>query len=595
MSAPNAKRKDIWVHPYFKQYKRALALALLLGVATFGFASALMFTSGYLISASAEVLTILTLHFPLIYVRIFGIGKPFLHYFERLTSHDWVLRMTSNMRLALYRSIESEAMFFRATRTTGDALGLLNEDIGHVQNLYLRTIFPTIVAWILYAIVIVALGFFSLWIACAMLLVIGTSVLLVPLVSGLINGARTMRRKTLKNELYAELTDNVLGVSDWVYSQRNVEYLDRIALIEAQSRKAEQDYDRFSRRRDFALSLVFLAGSISLLVWAAAAFGGTVGGSANWIAAFVLAYFPLIDVFAPVSESVSEATAYRDSIRRLNDLPEPQSHDLDRKTQSPHDASIDLESVSFSYPGSDKNVISDLTLHISPREKIALLGRSGAGKSTLISLIRGDLEPNSGNVRIGDVHPNALEGGAPRTIGVIQQHMYLFNDTLLENLRIGNPDATKEQAAQALERVGLASLLERLPHGLDTMVDEAGTCFSGGERHRVAIARVLLQDAPIVILDEPCAGLDPNTERALLITFREVLADKTVLMITHHLEGASYMDRVVFLDDGTIKRDGDFLMDAAPEVMECNSPYYQTLVAFDRGFVRTSSASRSDG
>lgn len=580
-----AKRKDRWVVPYFKQYKRALALALVLGVATFGFASALMFTSGYLISASAEVITILMLHFPLIYVRIFGIGKPILHYFERLTSHDWVLRMTSNMRLDLYRAIESKAMLFHATQKTGDVLGLLNEDIGHVQNLYLRTIFPTIVAWVLFAIVVATLGFFSWWIALAMLLVIGTSVILVPLLSALMNGARTMRRKELKNELYAELTDNVLGVSDWIYSQRNVAYLDRIAAIEERVRDAEARYDRFSRRRDFALSAVFLVGSIALLIWAQASFGGTVGGSANWIAAFVLAYFPLVDVFAPVSEAASEGCAYRDSIRRLNELPVLADDNGAAAEEVPADASIAIESASYRYAGTSGNVIDDLTLHIAQGEKVALLGRSGAGKSTLVSLIRGDVVPDEGSVRIGGADPRAIEGGVARTVGVIQQHTYLFNDTLFENVRIGNPEASREQAAQALERVGLADFLANLPEGLDTLVDEAGTCFSGGERHRVALARVLLQDVGIVILDEPCAGLDPKTERDLIAAFLDVLRDKTLLMITHHLEGAASMDRIVFLDDGALKRDGGFVMDASPEEMMANSPYYRELVAFDRGFI----------
>ena len=116
-------RRDAWVKPFFFRYRKALALALFLGLLTFGFASALMFTSGYLVSASAVVETILFLHLPLIFVRIFGVGKPILQYLERLTSHDWVLRMTSGLRLKLYRALERDAVFFRATHRTGDVLG----------------------------------------------------------------------------------------------------------------------------------------------------------------------------------------------------------------------------------------------------------------------------------------------------------------------------------------------------------------------------------------------------------------------------------------------------------------------------------------
>ena len=165
-------RRDAWVKPFFFRYRKALALALFLGLLTFGFASALMFTSGYLVSASAVVETILFLHLPLIFVRIFGVGKPILQYLERLTSHDWVLRMTSGLRLKLYRALERDAVFFRATHRTGDVLGLLAEDIGHIQNLYLRTVFPMVTAWLLFVVLVACLGWFSLWLALAMLLVL---------------------------------------------------------------------------------------------------------------------------------------------------------------------------------------------------------------------------------------------------------------------------------------------------------------------------------------------------------------------------------------------------------------------------------------
>ena len=155
---PVAACRDRWVRPFFLRYRKALALALALGVATFCFASALMVTSGYLVSASAVVETVLFLHLPLILVRIFGAGKPVLQYLERLTSHDWVLRMTSGLRRKLYEALELNAASFRAAHRTGDVLGLLAEDVGHLQNLYLRTVFPTAVAWLLYVALVACLG-----------------------------------------------------------------------------------------------------------------------------------------------------------------------------------------------------------------------------------------------------------------------------------------------------------------------------------------------------------------------------------------------------------------------------------------------------
>lgn len=575
-SLAGALRRDAWVKPFFFRYRKALALALLLGVLTFGFASALMVTSGYLVSASAVAETILFLHLPLIFVRIFGVGKPILQYLERLTSHDWVLRMTSGLRLKLYGALERDAVFFRATHRTGDVLGLLAEDIGHIQNLYLRTVFPTVVAWLLYVVLIACLGWFSLWLALAMLLVLGVAVFLVPLVSVLANAARQARHKQMKNELYAELADNVLGVSDWVFAGRGDEYLTRHKERERRMRAVQERMERFGRRRDLVLQALFGLCAVLLLVWAGGRFGPEGGDAANWIAAFVLGFFPLIDAFAPLSSAAVEAGAYRDSIARLNDLPEPREDAAPaREPRAPFD--VRVEHAAYRYPGAERDVLSDVSLTVPQGQRVAVLGRSGAGKSTLASLVRGDVRPTAGSVTLGGAPTAELGDEAARWIGVIQQRTYLFNMTLGDNLRLGREDAADEEVWDALDKVGLRPLVERLPLGLDTMVDEAGLRFSGGERHRIALARVLLQDVPVVVLDEPTVGLDPLTERALLDTLFEALAGKTVIMITHHLAGVGALDRVVFVEDGRI------VLDGSPDELARTSARYRRLLAFDRG------------
>ncbi|MFR3091525.1 MAG: ABC transporter transmembrane domain-containing protein [Eggerthella lenta] len=316
-------RRDAWVKPFFFRYRKALALALFLGLLTFGFASALMFTSGYLVSASAVVETILFLHLPLIFVRIFGVGKPILQYLERLTSHDWVLRMTSGLRLKLYRALERDAVFFRATHRTGDVLGLLAEDIGHIQNLYLRTVFPTVTAWLLFVVLVACLGWFSLWLALAMLLVLGTAVFLVPLVSVLANAARQARHKQMKNELYAELADNVLGVSDWVFAGRGEEYLTRHKERELRMRDVQERMERFGRRCDVVLQALFGICAVLLLVWAGGRFGGEGATRPTGSPRSCWASSRSSTRSAPLSSAAVEAGAYRDSIARLNDLPTP--------------------------------------------------------------------------------------------------------------------------------------------------------------------------------------------------------------------------------------------------------------------------------
>lgn len=579
-------KQDTWIKPFFKQYRRALGLALALGVATFSFAAALMFTSGYLISGAPLVVSVLILNVPLGLVRLFGVGKPILNYFERLASHDWVLRMTSSLRLRLYRSVEREAMVFRSKRSTGDILGLLAQDVGHIQNLYLRTLFPLVVGGVLYLALVVCTGVLSLWLGLAVLVLTGLSAVAMPLISVLANAAREAQRKQARARLYDKLSDNVLGVADWVFSQRGADYLASHENDEARLRALRHRIERFNRLRDLALQVVFGLIVVVLLAWAGTCFGGLPDGAANWVAAFALGFFPLIEVFAPLSTASQEAAAYRDSLERLNDLPDPDAApsgvvadglgSAERAIpREPLD--IRLSGVGFRYEGAHSDVLNGLDLEIPFGQKVAVLGRSGAGKSTLAGLIRGDLAPQQGEATLGGVACSALGDDMARYLGVIQQRTYLFNDTLLENLRIGNPDASEDEVREALVRVGLGGLLKRLPQGLGTLVDEAGMRFSGGERHRIALARVLLQGAPVVILDEPFAALDPATERELLDTLLDVLADRTLILITHHLQGVSRLDRVVFLSDGAVSLDG------APAELERDSAYYRRLIALDRG------------
>ena len=155
-------KHDRWVKPFFKQYKKTLVTALILGFFTFFCGSALMFNSGYLISKSASLpVNILLVYVPIVLTRAFGIGRPLFKYLERLTSHNWVLKMTSKLRLKLYQTLEKDAVFFKRDYRMGDVLGLLAEDINHLQNLYLRTIFPTVIGWIIYIFVVFLLKFFS--------------------------------------------------------------------------------------------------------------------------------------------------------------------------------------------------------------------------------------------------------------------------------------------------------------------------------------------------------------------------------------------------------------------------------------------------
>lgn len=570
-------QSDKWVKPFLKQYKKTLYLALFLGFCTFFCGGALMFNSGYLISKSAShPSNILLVYIPIVLTRAFGIGRPVFRYVERLTSHNWVLKMTSNLRVKLYRILEQDAIFFKRDYSLGDVMGLLAEDINHLQNLYLRTIFPTVIAWLLYIFIVIALGFYSLWFALVMLFYFGIILIVFPLWSVLVNGARQKQEKILKNELYTNLTDNILGISDWIFSQRGQEYVELHEQAQADLYAVQAKLRKFNNLRSLLFELTYGGMALVTLLWASGQFVGDHGGAANWIAAFVLAIFPLVDAFAGLPAASQETNVYADSLERLNKLPDQRAaKEVSELPQAPYD--LVVKDLSFQYGKNQKEVLTDLNLTIKRGQKLAILGRSGSGKSTLANLLRGDLKPTKGQITLGGVDVSALNEQMADYIGVIQQAPYLFNTTLINNVRLGNEDASPEDVWAVLERVGLKKMVASLPKGLETMVDEAGLRFSGGERHRLALARILLQDTPIVLLDEPTVGLDPVTEQALITTFMEQLQGKTLIWITHHLKGIERVDKVIFIEDGQLEMEG------SPEELAKTSPRYQKLKAIDDG------------
>lgn len=640
-------RHDEWVKPFVARYRRVLAAALLLGLVAFLFSAALMFTSGFMISLAATVpATVLALHLPSIFVRIFGIGKPILQYLERLESHDWVLRMTSELRRKLFETVERRPRLFES-RTVGEVLGLLTEDVGHIQNLYLRSAFPLAVAWLVFIAVTLFFGAFSVPVALISAVLLVVELAAVPFIAVLLNAPRLDDAKKAKARLYDEMTDNVLGLADWMFSGRREDYLHRFD----DDLRAMHARDAAVRRSKRLLSIVSQAVYallvVVVIVWAGIAFaphdpGMTTAGTtflggialdnaeayaANWIAAFVLAVFPLIEAFSPAVDATLGAVAHKESLARLNRLsregivtgesdsvqaPELQDPDASSPAEESQravgacsedtsvdsragvtdfdaasgsaksddlsdGAGVDLQHVSFSYPGSAKLVLDDVSLTVPAGQKVCVLGRSGAGKSTLAALIRGDIAPNAGRVLVGGADVRAWGDRISRVVGVIQQRPYLFNQTIRENLLIGRAGATDEELWEVLAQVRLTDMVRALPRGLDTLVDEGGDRFSGGERQRFALARILLAQTPVVILDEPFAGLDPATEQDLLDTIFDVLASCTVVMITHHLQGVQLADRVVFVADGHIALDGD------PRVLAHDDAYFRRLLAFDRG------------
>jgi len=543
-----------WIKPYVKAHKGLLILTILFGVGALIAACALLFTSGYLISKSSlRPENILLVYVPIVLVRAFGISRPVLNYLQQLASHSFVLAVLSKMRVRLFQRLETQALVLKERYAIGDLLGLLADDLEHLQNFYLKTIFPALFALILYGIAIIALGVFSIPYALLLALLFGILVFVLPYVALKRNRQHMLDMKIVRAELYNDLTDAVMGATDWKLSGRADQMIAGKQQIAARYDRLEAKIEASSRRRSIVFQVV-AAASVILLVMFGSDMAQTAVFHPMWIAAFVLVALPLLEAFMPISDAISHFPSYDTSFARLMEV-EGRSEDAQPCTTLPTGPyTVDISNVAFQYD--NRTVLRDVSMTWHPHQKVAILGKTGTGKSTLGKLLLGAYKPTAGTVTINGVHMHTLRHDTSQLIAVLEQKPYLFDTTIMNNIRLGNVSASDAEVIEAAKKVQLHEMIETLPHGYDTRVEELGTRFSGGERQRIALARILLQQTPIVLLDEPTVGLDPVTEQELIHTIFEVLSNKTVVWITHHLAAMAHMDTIYMLENGRVRVKG---------------------------------------
>jgi ATP-binding cassette, subfamily C, bacterial CydC len=570
------KHRD-WIMPYMKRYKYRMLTIMLLSMLTAGSAAALMFTSGFLISKSSlRPENILLVYVPIVLVRAFGLGRSVFRYSERLVSHDFILRVLSKMRTRLYHLAEPKAATSKSMKT-GEVLGVLSDDIESLQDLYLRTILPTASAVLLYVISICALGYFSIGFAFLMAIYFFVLVVVMPIFSLLHMRAVNQAYKKDKDQLYQYVTDGFLGIHDWLLSGQKKHFFRRFLTQQQTQDTADRRSKNWTYYREFIGQVIVAAMLVTMLGFGASLFAdGRIAGVL--IAAFVLVIIPLSEAILPVSNAVERYPRYEESLNRVTKLEEDAEKTLE---STPYKGSLDtaaltMQHVNFGYDEEQEDVIKDLSLELTQGKKIAVIGKSGAGKSTLLKLLQGMLKPDDGAVRINGYHTAAIRPDMTKLVSVLNQNPYLFYTSVANNLLLANENATEAQVKAVMKQVKLHDLVARQPEGYQTSMQETGQRFSGGERQRIALARVLLQDTPIVMLDEPTVGLDPITERDLLHTIFDSLAGKSLLWVTHHLVGMEKMDEIIFLDEGKVKMRGTH----AQLLQE--SPHYKKLYELDR-------------
>jgi ATP-binding cassette, subfamily C, bacterial CydC len=565
-----------WISPFLKANSGRIVLILFLSVLALLTAAMLTFTSGYLISKSAiPVENILMVYVPIVGVRTFGISRAVFSYLEKLAGHHTVLRILSKMRMKLYQILEPQSLFLKSRFKVGDMLGILSDDIEKLQNIYLRTIFPTFATSVLYIIVVCAIGILDIPFAILMAIYLGLLLFVFPILSLVLMRKNQREFKQRRNGLYQKLTDSILGISDWVISGRSKGFIEEYEKEEAIVAQLNYKLVQFTRWRNFASQAVAALIILSLVFWSSKQY---IDGAipVTLIAAIILVALPILDAFLVVSDAFEKLPAYQDSLDRLNKLNVPeQKNERVRPIIDTDIVDIQVDQITYQYEKEQTSSLSNVSLDIPQGKKIAIIGRSGAGKSTLLKLIQGVIQPTTGRVTYNGETSASFHAETSSIISVLNQTPHLFATTLRNNILLGVEEASDKELIKAIKSAQLEELVSSLSNGLDTFMEETGQRFSGGERQRVALARILLQKTPIVIMDEPNASLDPKTEKALLKTIFTTLEGKTMIWITHHLVGVEEMDEIIFMDQGEI------VLRGSHQELLATSSRYQQLYALD--------------
>jgi ATP-binding cassette subfamily B protein len=307
------------------------------------------------------------------------------------------------------------------------------------------------------------------------------------------------------------------------------------------------------------IDLIELAGAVLIIVlgtWALAAGDLTLGGLLAFLAYLAQLYRPVRDL-SRLGQTVFEATAGAERVIELLDARPRVEEAPDARALSRVHGQLELDRVSYRYPGSDRAALDDVSLLVRPGRSVAVVGASGAGKSTLAKLVLRFADPDAGTVRLDGHDTRDLTLRSLRDhVAVLLQDAPLFDGTVRENVAYGRPEATEADVRAALERAAAAGLDDELPDGLDNRTGPHGRALSGGQRRRVAMARALLQDARVLVLDEPSAGLDGEAAQRLLGPLRLLMSERATLLITHDLDLAAVADEVVVLEDGRVARRG---------------------------------------
>ncbi len=518
-----------------------LALGAIVTLAALGTGVALMTLSGGLVAAAALGAGLAAS----LALRVLGPARVVLRYLERLVAHDALFRALADLRVWFFRGLARRSAGGLGFRHAGDVLARLVNDVEALDGVYLRVLLPLLGALVLLPVLVVmlwrdgaalALGVAALFIAAAFLLPLVTARLALASGERLASGGAGLRVACL-DALHGLREVRVFAAEGRMLA--NVQAREGV-LLAAQHELAS--------RAAWAGAAAFLCGQAAILAVLVCA--GIHPAAAALLLFLTVAAFEAVGGLSRAGVAAGQAVAAARRVLEAAEGPAPVAEPA-RAAAAPAGNALRFEGVRFAWAPDRPPVFDGLTLDVPQGSRVALLGPSGAGKSTLAALALKTVSPQAGRVLLGGTDLAALPAALVRArIGWLAQATHLFDDTIRGNLLLARPDADDAALWAALEAARIAEVVRALPDQLDAWVGEGGARLSGGQGRRLALARALLSSAPVLILDEPCAGLDAETERAFLATLNTVAEGRSIVLIAHRLTGVERLDRIWRLSGG---------------------------------------------
>jgi ATP-binding cassette, subfamily C, bacterial CydC len=472
-------------------------------------------------------------------LRGFGAARVILRYFERLWTHEATFRALASLRVWFFRGLSRSSAGGLGFRRAGDVLARLVSDVEALDGFYVGILLPLACAVLLLPALVVLIGLRDPALAAVIGALFAIAAFALPWIAMRVTRGAGQRLASTAAALRIAALDALTGLREVRAFGAEGRMLAAVQAREGALLSAQREV---SARTALAGAAAFLCAQIAILaVLIAAGFAPVAAVAAAFL---VLASFEAIGGLpragAMAGHAVVAARRVLEAAEAPAAVPEPA-----RPAAMPAGSGLRFEVVHFRWRADRPEVFDGLTLDIPQGSRVAILGPSGAGKSTLAALALKLAAPQQGCVKLGGVDIATLATADLRArIGWLSQATHLFDDTIRANLRLARPDADDAALWAALDAAHIGEVVRALPDRLDTWVGEGGARFSGGQGRRLALARTLLSDAEVLILDEPCAGLDADTERAFLATLNEVAEGRTVMLIMHRLTGVERLDRI---------------------------------------------------